>query len=94
MTPVSSFQTVLPPVASTRPSARMDAFTSRLCATSGFVVRRTGEAPVMSMIRAFRELPPNCRILPGRYMAALESLPVGPPCVPSSVTEPLPEVFT
>ena len=50
-------------------------FTSRRCDDRGWVGVNTGVAPRMSITAARLELPPNCRICPGRNMAAVESLP-------------------
>ena len=54
----------------------------------------TGVPLVMSMTRAVFALPPNCRMRPGRNIAALESDPVGPVNWLPSVTEPDPLVST
>ena len=94
LTLMSSFQTELPPVASTLPSARTVALTSRRWVDIDPVDVTTGAPLVMSITTAPLELPPNCRMRPGRNMAALASLPVGPLNWPALLTAPLPAVLT
>ena len=70
--PISSLRTWLPLVASTLPSARMVALTHWRCEESDCVGVSTGlPAPVISITTTPFELPPSCRIRPGRNMAAL-----------------------
>jgi hypothetical protein len=76
LTPVSSLLTWLPPVASTLPFGRTAAFTSRRCVDIEEVGVTTGVPEVMSITTAPFEAPPNCRMRPGRNIAALASLAV------------------
>src|SRR5688572_6124162 len=75
LTPVSWLSAELPPVARTRPSANTEAETHWRRVAIACVVVTTGCGPVMSMTIAPLELPPICRILPGRYIAALDVEP-------------------
>src|SRR5882672_7638863 len=73
--PVSWLSTSVPPVATTRPSAITVAETHwRLLDMFGWVVT-TGAGPLISMITEPFELPPICRMRPGRNIAALEVQP-------------------
>ena len=94
-TPVSWFQTWLPPVASTLPSARSVALTNRRCDDIDCVGVTTGvPPPEMSITIAPFEAPPNCRMRPGLNIAALASLPrYAEPNWLSSVIEPAPAVL-
>ena len=86
----------LPPVASTRPSASTVADTHcRLDDISWLTGVTTGCGPVMSMTTEPFELPPICRIFPGRYIAALEVHPAYDELNwPFIVIWPVPAVFT
>ena len=70
------------------------ALTRRRREESGCVVVTVGAAPLMSITTAPLVLPPNCRMRPGRNMAALESVPVGPLNCPAVANVPEPPVFT
>ena len=95
LTLVGWFQTLLPPVASTLPSARIVATERRRWRSIALVVVIDGVAPLMSITMAWLELPPYCRMRPGANIAALESLPaVADANWPAVVMAPLPAVFT
>ena len=69
---MSSLSTWLPPVASTLPSASIVALTHWRCDDSDCVGVTTGvPPPAMSMTIAPLELPPSCKMRPGRNSAAL-----------------------
>ncbi len=95
-TSLSVLSCELPPVASTRPSARTVAETHcRFEDISWLTGVTTGCGPVMSIITEPFELPPICRIFPGRYMAALEVQPAYDDVnCPASVICPAPAVLT
>src|SRR5436190_20231244 len=64
-TPSRTLSSRLPPVASTRPLGSNVPETHMRCDDIDCVGVTTGVGPVMSMMMAALEFPPNCRILPG-----------------------------
>ena len=95
LTPVSWFSTSLPPVASTLPSGSTVALTQRRCVDIDCVGVATGTGPLMSMTVAAFELPPICKTLPGRYIAAPEVQPaLADGSWPIAVKAPVPAALT
>ena len=89
------FQSRLPPVTSTLPSAITVEVASRRWRCIDAVVLTLGVLPLTSMTMAPFELPPICRMRPGWNITAVESLPVVAAAnCPAIVMLPLPLVLT
>jgi hypothetical protein len=91
LTPVIWFQTALPPVASTLPSASSVAVDRRRCDDIDCVGVTTGVPLVISITTAPFDAPPYCRMRPGWNIAALASPPrLAAGSWPTVVTDPRP----